>query len=365
MSSILDAFPYPYHEPLARELHVKLSDLLINPQIAQFYAAAAKIDATMIYFYDPPFLVAKSMLDQAAKDGAVRKLVQSVIDRLSQTSPVRGFFEAVLAEQPMRISAEPRGENGEAKFISKDDNVTEPEALLYRDDLTLQIGRVPALIGILGKLLTLAPAVCKLNVDLPGASKVGTGFRIGPDMLLTNWHVLHGEGDGKRATAVTAEFGYEDGPDGALLPGKAIKCDPATIHTDHADDWAVIRVSEPMANEWPIVSLNDSAAPVEGSATYIIQHPAGARKRLGFVRNQIAFFDARVVHYLTDTQSGSSGSPVFDANGQLVALHHAGGRPQEVVGRPPLRKNEGILISRIIEGLKQAGIDPAVVPLAL
>jgi len=63
-----------------------------------------------------------------------------------------------------------------------------------------------------------------------------------------------------------------------------------------------------------------------------------------------------VVHYLTDTQEGSSGAPVFDAQGKLIALHHAGGRPQEVAGRAPLKKNEGIRISRIVAGLTAQGV---------
>jgi V8-like Glu-specific endopeptidase len=74
------------------------------------------------------------------------------------------------------------------------------------------------------------------------------------------------------------------------------------------------------------------------------------------VRNQISGVDDRVVHYLTDTETGSSGSPVFDAAGRLIALHHAGGRPQEVLGRPPTAKNEGIRIEQITAGLRSAGV---------
>ncbi len=118
-----------------------------------------------------------------------------------------------------------------------------------------------------------------------------------------------------------------------------------------------IRVSEPITDEWPIVSLKESAEPVVDASAYIIQHPAGGRKRLGFVSNQVSFFNERVTHYLTDTQEGSSGSPVFNSDGQLIALHHAGGRPQEIVGRAPLRKNEGIRISRVIDGLITAGVN--------
>jgi hypothetical protein len=357
MPSILEAFPYPYHEPAARQLHLILTQLYPNPQNALVLAATVNLNTGTIFAQQAPFLVWKEILDAAAAGGALRALVQAVLDRLPPTSPVQGFLQSLLSDQPVRVSGEPHGRDGEPRFIVKDDVVTEPEALLYRDDLTLQMGKIPALINTLQKLVTLAPAVCKLTVDFPGAGMVGTAFRIGPDLLLTNWHVLHRQSDGKRATAVNAEFGYEDDGSGGLLAATPIACDPASIRTDKADDWAVIRVSQAMADQWTTISLSDSAAPIDGGSAFIVQHPVGGRKRLGFVRNQVSFVDERVAHYLTDTQEGSSGSPVFDASGRLVALHHAGGRPQEVVGRAPLRKNEGIRISRVIDGLKKAQVD--------
>src|SRR4030095_4414197 len=110
-------------------------------------------------------------------------------------------------------------------------------------------------------------------------------------------------------------------------------CDVNTIVTNKDDDWGVIRAKKPLLDTWPVVKLSEAIAPTKSAAAYIIQHPAGERKRLGFVRNQVSSFDDRVVHYLTDTKEGSSGSPVFDAQGRLIALHHAGARPQEVLGR--------------------------------
>ncbi len=63
---------------------------------------------------------------------------------------------------------------------------------------------------------------------------------------------------------------------------------------------------------------------------FIIQHPNGDRKRLGFVRNLITSVDDRVIHYLTDTQQGAS-------------------------GQPPIKKNEGIRISRIVAYMQAMG----------
>ncbi len=47
---------------------------------------------------------------------------------------------------------------------------------------------------------------------------------------------------------------------------------------------------------------------------------------------------------------------MFDVQGRLIALHHAGGRPQQVVGKPPVKKNEGIRITRVVAGLKGEGV---------
>jgi len=37
-------------------------------------------------------------------------------------------------------------------------------------------------------------------------------------------------------------------------------------------------------------------------------------------------------------------------------LHRAGGEPQEVLGKPPVSKNEGVLISRVAAGLHAKGV---------
>lgn len=111
-----------------------------------------------------------------------------------------------------------------------------------------------------------------------------------------------------------------------------------------------------MKDAWPVLKLTEAVSPETGAPAYIIQHPSGDRKRIGFVRNTVTSFDDLVVHYLTDTQEGSSGAPVFNARGQLIALHHAGGRPQQVVGKPPVKKNEGIRITRILKRLQSESV---------
>ena len=55
----------------------------------------------------------------------------------------------------------------------------------------------------------------------------------------------------------------------------------------------------------------------------IIQHPRGRPKEVALQDNRVVKVDHVVVHYSCDTEPGSSGSPVFDNQWRLVALHHA------------------------------------------
>jgi V8-like Glu-specific endopeptidase len=191
------------------------------------------------------------------------------------------------------------------------------------------------------------------TVRAGATEQYGTGFRIGPDLLLTNWHVVHGKIDQAPASQITAEFGFEDDSTGRPVAGTTIVCDTAIAAMDQDDDWAVVRTVEALQPHWPVVDLDRAVKPNRNDSAFIIQHPLGHRKRVGFVRNQVSYVDDRIVQYLTDTDVGSSGAPVSNAEGRLIALHHAGGRPQEVADKPPIRKNEGILISRISNSWQQ------------
>ena len=214
MPPILDVFPYPWHEVEAQQLHVTLSQLHPSPQGALLIAQEAGLDAGMINPAQPPFFVWKDILELAGRSGLTRALVTQVHDRLNANNPRRPFLAGLLADKPAPADDEPRGADGVPNFFRDTDDVSEPEALLYYDDLTIQTGRLPGLIATLERLGQLAPSVCRMVVDIHGASQLGTGFRIGTDLLLTNWHVLHHTLTGARATAVTAEFGYEYGGQG-------------------------------------------------------------------------------------------------------------------------------------------------------
>lgn len=356
MSSIVDTFPFPWVLPVAQELHVALAQVYPTVQGALFIAEKAGIARYDLYAEQSAFFLWRDILIEGAKRLSNRAVVTAARDTLNAANPRRPFLDALLSGQQEQIAfdRQPRGAEGVPLFLKSTDDVTVPEALLFKDDLTMSIGRIPWLIAVLARLKDLAPSVCRMEVTFPGGRMRGTAFRIAPGLLLTNWHVLHYEG--AAATGVKAEFGFEEDAQGSGLASTTLDCDLATVRGNAADDWAVIGTSATMTDAIPIVKLSEAIDPQNDDFAFIIQHPGGERKRVAFVRNQVTAFDDRVVHYLSDTQTGSSGSPVFHESGRLMALHHAGGRPQEVAGKPPISKNEGIRIPRIRQSLVDIGV---------
>lgn len=81
----------------------------------------------------------------------------------------------------------------------------------------------------------------------------------------------------------------------------------------------------------------------------IVQHPRGRRKEVAVQQNRLDAQFSNRVRYTTDTEPGSSGSPVFNNRWDILALHHAGGE------RNPdntWKNNQGIPIARIVSDLR-------------
>ncbi len=352
--ALLDDFPFSWHRPEAVQLHRTLLQLFPSPEQAKFIARQVQIVIYAVNANQSIDLVWFGLIDQAVSQGLLRDLTQKIADTVSPKSPSRPFLVDLLDDVPPVLAAEPDRQGGDA-FINGNAEITEPEALLFHEDLSLQIGRIPALIRTLQTLLSRAAAVCKLEVDFGGPQFAGTGFRIGPCLILTNWHVLHHPQTGAIARSVSAHFGYEDDAAGHLQAGQMFPCDCGTIFGERAADWSVIEVPAGLDAAIATVDLTKHAVPLVDGAAFIIQHPQGVSKRIAFLRNMITDVTDQTVHYLTDTQQGSSGAPVFNGTGDLIALHRAGGLPQSVLGQQPIIKNEGVRIPLILDALRAAG----------
>ena len=86
-----------------------------------------------------------------------------------------------------------------------------------------------------------------------------------------------------------------------------------------------------------------------------MHHPDAAPLKLSLDTNAIIGVNQNKtrVRYKTNTEGGSSGSPCFNANWQLVALHHSSDPNYEKFHKPGY--NQGIPFTTILNLLTQKG----------
>ncbi len=178
----------------------------------------------------------------------------------------------------------------------------------------------------------------------------GSGFLVDGDRLVTNHHVLPSR---EEALKAVARFDHEELRPGVMRAGEAVSLEPHRFFKTSADDdWTVVAVATGTCERWKPIPLTAGAV-VANALVNIIQHPLGGPKMLSIEPRLVAFVGEGRLQYLTDTQPGSSGSPVFDLEWNLVGLHHSGGwirEPSDDSDKTWFR-NEGILIERILGAL--------------
>lgn len=200
-----------------------------------------------------------------------------------------------------------------------------------------------------------AASVCRLTVSMASGHYYGTGFRVGESLLLTNHHVLYDwKRDDAQALSAFATFGYQVDLAGQLLKGTAVETDVATIVGERAHDWAVISTAEPLPAEVPILTLTASRPVKVDDRVMIIQHPNGLPKKVALAHNLVRHVDDDVVQYWTDTEPGSSGSPVFNEAWDVVALHHCWVKSPVQDGTS--FRNQGRSITKVAKRLTSLGV---------
>lgn len=213
-----------------------------------------------------------------------------------------------------------------------------------------------------------ADAVCRIKLPMDGGIAYGTGFLVGPRLLLTNNHVLASAAEAAQAEA---EFGYDHDLDGVVRDPVGFNLDPHQLFFTSADLDVTLVAVTPLADNgvpldrygWlPLIPLSGKS--VDGEWVTIIQHPGGQPKQIAIHASQIIKLDpaqvdvdlTRFIHYSTDTEPGSSGSPVFNDQWQVVAIHHkAVPAPQTGADGEPTQwlANEGVRISAIFNLLER------------
>jgi endonuclease G, mitochondrial len=183
-------------------------------------------------------------------------------------------------------------------------------------------------VGNLRQGLELADAVCKITfVDRPTES--GTGVLIAPGFVLTNYHVLSSQvGADLNAIAQSArfEFGYVSTRSGGATPIMMAAGSASVVAFSwiHELDYALIQLAPNPDFVIQPVPCNATAQLVPRSPLNILQHPEGEEMKVSLSNNGVVKINEEkgLILYANPTKDGSSGSPCFDSDWKLVALHH-------------------------------------------
>lgn len=225
-----------------------------------------------------------------------------------------------------------------------------------------------------------------------------TGFLISPTILLTNNHVFGSSNSAKNAKI---QFNYQKQSNGINAVVDEYTTDPDNLfYTNASLDFSIVRVAKHCSfantllprkaflteegeecideytpnpidsiipdipvridpkipnwrwkwkcttagSRWGYIRLNRSPSYAVNQLVNIVQHPKGRRKEVALQKNKISSIHPTEIFYKTDTDYGSSGSPVFNNSWELVALHHARSSNQPV--------NKGIRIDKIVQDLR-------------
>jgi V8-like Glu-specific endopeptidase len=195
--------------------------------------------------------------------------------------------------------------------------------------------------------------VCRIEITTNDGIEFGTGFLVAPNVVMTNYHVMKAVIEGKAGTNdVILRFDYKQLRDRTII-------NPGTEY-HLADDWLIDKSSNVIGNRLPTPDeLDYTLVRVEGipgeeaigknaesssalrgwvklptksyefapnTPLLIVQHPQAEPLKLAFDTDSIIGVseNGTTVTYRTNTEPGSSGSPCFDINWNLVALHHSG-----------------------------------------
>jgi V8-like Glu-specific endopeptidase len=237
--------------------------------------------------------------------------------------------------------------------------------------------------------------ICAIGLGRPVNELVGSGFLVGPDLVMTNYHVLGRylkiEGAGKILADAPGDqifcyFDYLSTPAPDVPPANRRH---ASTVVEAADDWLVhareslpydgtarspqedtrqydyviIRLKKAIGNRparkggGPIRGWLDLPQAIDIHSTNIRvivhQHP-GAQPQHFDIGEYIQLDPSRTrVQYSVSTAHGSSGGAAVDAKGNLYALHNA---EVESNGNQNLKLNQGVRIDKIAEDIAGASL---------
>ncbi len=396
-----DELPLKFNKRGARTAKRLLERAYDDGKVLKQIARMAGLKVGMIDFYQPASLLPMDVLDQAAKQGKVPHLLAEVLAD-ENSAAIHDELWDVLGEGTAKVysialHARPDFERRAAL----------PSPILSRingsDD-----GNFEKIVNALScfqdsAMLSFELALREARVariDISGKGE-GTGWLVGPDLLLTAYHVIAPSIDNLGNVRARLDYKYVPKLGSKLLSkGREIKLAPSPLlaYRDHAPkpveisehgnddpkllDFALLRLNEKVGEQgvgpegqgdergW--FNLPNGIHVFERQeGLFVLGHPklqgdneAGPLKLSLAMPSEAELSVHNVrVRYSVNTEGGNSGSPVMDQNLLPVALHHAGleGTPSwDSENRWDGGFNQGIPLHLIVEEIRSQLKDSSV-----
>ncbi|MCW5923401.1 MAG: trypsin-like peptidase domain-containing protein [Saprospiraceae bacterium] len=320
--------------------------LLLDNEIDKAYEALIELDNQTQADIKNDVLLITSSYRQSAK-----MFQQGLIDFNQfnmQTNKAKFGLQEMMKSVPRKIELNAKIKGlGSYQFSVPDD--AKLEKIIGQNNLLR--------IKWLEEALKASKAVCRV---VCADGELGTGFLTKEGYVFTNNHVIKSADVAKTARL---EFNYEIGTDGKTKARTTYQLDASDFKSSPPNEFDFARVkvidrADAPLKQWGFVEFDPDAIPAVGEGVTIIQHPKGEDKQIALNANEVLGQLNQHLFYSTDTEPGSSGSPVFNKDWKVVAIHHAGKTDAEgglVINERGERRgaNRGILFRNIFAFIGQ------------
>lgn len=328
--------------PRLTQLNDALSDLVPHQEGITKFVKAAGLKPQMINFNGNAMDIWSNVLDEADKTNRVDELIKLVMVKY----PDNPYLKSAITPNEINYSLSPD--------IDKASNWVKVEEDTF-EVLTMRVSSLLP-ISFLERGVAASRSVAKIEIKNGSVLEVGTGFLFkiqgGNDLFfITNFHVINNKANIEHTKII---FNFEEDANGESKASKSFRIDAdgpwLTSPVIELDTTIFKLIPDGEAlNQFGFLTLKKTDVK-KNDFVNIIQHPAGQMKQISLYHNIVTSAGEREIQYLTDTLKGSSGSPVFNSNWEIVALHHSGGtkKIEDHVTNSKYR-NVGININGIID----------------
>jgi V8-like Glu-specific endopeptidase len=323
---------------------------------------------------------AKRKRTDLSPDDIFPNVISNVIEKFEQQEEMPRFLKAASDARPNNLFLRELAQTFGVTFHTEASPSPPLEEILQR-----RVSELHSSFNALDwmeRFSILQRQICRIVVTSGRKASYGTGFLLGPSVVMTNYHVLkevldedlpsenvefhfdyRSKGDDKISEKVKTYYLAEDwlidtsqgSPSDGKVTDQFVDVEPGHL------DYALLRLKGKPGTEfikpgvmrgWIELQGKDGDF-VKDSPLLILHYPYGDPLEIANNTQAIVGINNNKtrIRYSTYTQSGSSGAPCFNENWELIAIHQSG----DPDAYRSARYNQGIPIQTILHRLKKRG----------